>query len=183
MHVIWNTVQHGQFTHQIEKEYTISMVEVFSDLAYELCYCVDNAVNNIPEKPGNLVQWHCDFFLGVSNDWESSSTHISVLIVGFVCGLDMGWVKITSVGLHYAPIFYRNMSLQLIIVYFVINIFIQIFMTIWMIWSILEMISGAFRSILVLCTKFVCSTNSVGHGWWIMIFCFRFQNDEVKNIW
>ena len=34
------------------------------DLSYELCYCVDIAVNYIPVEYGQLLQWNCDCFSG-----------------------------------------------------------------------------------------------------------------------
>ena len=56
MQVTSDTVQHGQFPHPFENNDTIFLVEVFSDLAYELCYFVDIEVNHILEKYPNLVQ-------------------------------------------------------------------------------------------------------------------------------
>ena len=56
MHVTWNNVQHGRFSYQFENKDTIFQVEVLSDLAYELCSCVEILVNEILTKYGNLVQ-------------------------------------------------------------------------------------------------------------------------------
>ena len=63
MHVTWNTVQHGQFSHPLKKD-TLFLVEVVSDLAYKFCSCVDIEVNQILKKSGHLVHQHCDCFGG-----------------------------------------------------------------------------------------------------------------------
>ena len=56
MHVTWNTVQNGLFTHPFENKDTLFRVEVVYDLAYEFCSCVDISVNQILTKFGYLVQ-------------------------------------------------------------------------------------------------------------------------------
>ena len=74
MHVIWNTVQHGQFLCPFENKDTIFWVEGFSDLAYEFCSCVDIVVNHILTKYGHLMQGNCDLFWVFSKDCASLST-------------------------------------------------------------------------------------------------------------
>ena len=59
MHITWNTCHPGWFYCPFENKYNIFGVEVVSDLAYELFYCVDIAVNQILNIYGYLVQWHC----------------------------------------------------------------------------------------------------------------------------
>ena len=54
MHVIWHTVQNGHFYHPFENKDNIFRVKGVSDLSYELCYFVDNAVNRCPKKYGHL---------------------------------------------------------------------------------------------------------------------------------
>ena len=54
MHLIWHTVLSGHFTHQFENTDTLFWVKGVSDLAYELCNCVDIEVNRNPKKPGHL---------------------------------------------------------------------------------------------------------------------------------
>ena len=56
MHVTWNTVNHGWFSHPFENKDTIYWVEIVFDLAYEFCYCAYIAVNHILTKSGKLVQ-------------------------------------------------------------------------------------------------------------------------------
>ena len=56
MHVTWNTVQNGLFTHPFENKDTLFRVEVVSELAYEFYSCDDISVNQILTKYGNLVQ-------------------------------------------------------------------------------------------------------------------------------
>ena len=67
-----NTVHHGLFSHPSEKKDTTLRVEVFSDLAYEFCSCVDIIVNQILK---NMGTWCSDtvFFL-VSKDYALSLT-------------------------------------------------------------------------------------------------------------
>ena len=45
MQVTRKTVQHGQLPHPFENKDTIFLVEVLSDLDYELCSCVDIVVH------------------------------------------------------------------------------------------------------------------------------------------
>ena len=56
MHVTWNTVKYGRFSHIFEDKDTIFWVEEFYDLTYEFFSCVDNVVNQILTKFGQLVQ-------------------------------------------------------------------------------------------------------------------------------
>ena len=62
MHVICHTVLPGHFPPQLESINNPFRVERVSDLAYELCYCVDATVNQILTKPGLFVQLHYDCF-------------------------------------------------------------------------------------------------------------------------
>ena len=55
MHLIWNTVQHGQFSRPIENKDTIIQVERISDQTCDLCSCVDIEVNHTLNKFGHLV--------------------------------------------------------------------------------------------------------------------------------
>ena len=75
MHVIWHTVQHGQFPGTFENKDSILLVEGVSDLYYELCSSVEISVNQIPKKYRHLVQCHCDYFSGISDDSALSSTN------------------------------------------------------------------------------------------------------------
>ena len=56
MHINLNTVQYGRLSRPFENKDNILRVEVVSDLAYKLCYCVKIAVNQIPTESGHLVQ-------------------------------------------------------------------------------------------------------------------------------
>ena len=47
MPLICHTVLTGNFSRQFKNKDTSFRVEEVSDLAYELCYCVDIAVNQI----------------------------------------------------------------------------------------------------------------------------------------
>ena len=64
MNVTCNTVQYGRFSHPFENKDTIFLVEVVSDLNYELCSCVDIEENQILTKYVHLVKWNCPFFRG-----------------------------------------------------------------------------------------------------------------------
>ena len=49
-------MHHGMFSHTFENKDTLLQVEVVSRLVYDLCTCVDIAVNQILTKSGHLVQ-------------------------------------------------------------------------------------------------------------------------------
>ena len=56
MYLTWNTVHHGRFYPPFENKDTLLLVEVFSELNYDFCYCDDIVVNQILKKYGHLVQ-------------------------------------------------------------------------------------------------------------------------------
>ena len=68
-----------------------------------------------------------------------------------------------------------------------INVFKTLIMTMQSGWICVQRLIGDSRSLPVFFTMFVCTSNSVDHGWWVIIFCWRFQNDEaykhIFNIW
>ena len=76
--------------HPFENKDTLFRVEVVFDLSYELCYCVDISVNNIPTKPGHLVQWHYDYFSG---SFKLLGTFINRSVWNQHVRSCMGWIQ------------------------------------------------------------------------------------------
>ena len=62
--MIRNTVQHEQFYRTFENKYTLFQLELVSDLAYEICSCVDMAVNKILRNMGTWCSETVCFFGG-----------------------------------------------------------------------------------------------------------------------
>ena len=129
-----------------------------------------------------MVTWFSDtviVFISVLNDRSYSSTEIFVMIVCFMFGMYKNSVWIVSAALSSRAEFYINFFPQVMIVYLWYKCFIQIFMTILKRWKIFWRKSDVFMPLSILLIIFLCSSNSVGHGLWVMIFCCIFWNDEV----
>ena len=72
-----------------------------------------------------------------------------------------------------------NSSLWLLVLYYLHQIFIIYLSCILKVGNFCQRPIRWYRLLPVVFTKFVCMTNPVDHGWWLMILCWKFLNNEV----
>ena len=182
MPLIWNTFLTGQFHHQFENKCNTFRVEEFPDLAYELCYFVVTAVNQILTEPGRLVKCHCDYFSRMfqitgsnTQQWHFSIYH--VLFVGLIW-VEFEWYqKLKLVQKKFNKIF----SLWVVILHLLHACFHLIYHEYFSRWSFVWWIVDDARSLSFLFTNFMWLASSVGNGWWVTLFCWKHRNYEVSK--
>ena len=130
----------------------------------------------------NMAPWCSDtiiVFLAVSNDWELSSTEKFVTNMYFEYELDADsfWIKTESLSSRAYIVLECVSAVNVFLL--VMSVFQPTCRNYMKGWSFWRRISGVVKSISVLFSEFLSLANSIGHGWWAIIYCCIFWNYEI----
>ena len=154
-------------------------MEFISDVSYELYYVVDIDLDHIPTEPEQFFQWQCDYVFWVFHNTVSCHQYWNTYIIFFY----VGWIRVSFEWDHLLYVLHHyldwNMSLQLFILNFIHQCFVVLIITIRIGWSCVKNPIVDSRSLYIYFARFVWYLNYVDHGWWVIIFCLKFRNNDV----
>ena len=118
---------------------------------------------------GAVSLWLC--FMRALKYYDSSTTIILLSNMFAVCGMDRGlvWMRSSDASVTFSS---GIEHVSVVIYYSISKMMFLIYLSRW--WEVVKFVYKGSLLTLGLClffTKFVCTANSVDHGWLVMIFC------------